>query len=133
MYGLYPQKGSIGIGFDADLVVWILDAASVAAGDHEARVRLHSLMKGLAVTGYPVMTILRGTIAMEEGRIHAEAGQDNSSDVACLPTPSPDAGRLDNGNLRGKNMQGARSVLLLAGDRPLSRDRPPLQCSPRQM
>ena len=59
-YGLYPQKGTIAVGSDADLVLW----------DAKREVTItHSLLQdgcdytpyeGLAVTGWPVRTILRG-------------------------------------------------------------------------
>ena len=74
-FGLYGRKGSIAPGFDADLVLW--DAA--------AEVRLtNALMQhaidytpyeGLAVTGWPVMTMARGRVVMEAGRVTAEPGQ----------------------------------------------------------
>ncbi|MCB8881270.1 dihydropyrimidinase [Acidisoma cellulosilytica] len=74
-FGLYGRKGSIAPGFDADLVIW--DAAR--------RVTLtNSLMQhaidctpyeGLDVTGWPVMTIARGAVVMQDGVVTATAGQ----------------------------------------------------------
>ncbi len=73
-FGLYPRKGTIAPGADADLVIW----------DGQKRVTLtNSLMQhaidytpyeGLEVTGWPVMTIARGRIVMENGHVHAEPG-----------------------------------------------------------
>ena len=68
-YGLYPQKGTIAIGSDADLVLW--DAG------REVTIT-HSLLQdgcdytpyeGLAVTGWPVRTMLRGKTVMADGQI----------------------------------------------------------------
>ncbi|MEO5805447.1 dihydropyrimidinase [Devosia sp.] len=66
-YGLYPQKGTIAVGSDADLVVW----------DPRREVTItHALLQdgcdytpyeGLKVTGWPVRTILRGETVMVDG------------------------------------------------------------------
>lgn len=68
-YGLYPHKGTIAVGSDADLVLW--DAG------REVTIT-HSLLQdgcdytpyeGLAVTGWPVRTLLRGETVMTDGQI----------------------------------------------------------------
>jgi len=73
-YGLYPQKGTIAVGSDADLVLW--DATRDV-------VITHSLLKdgcdytpyeGLAVRGWPVRTLLRGVTVMTD----AETGSRRS-------------------------------------------------------
>lgn len=73
-YGLYPRKGTIAVGSDADLVLW--DATRDV-------VITHSLLKdgcdytpyeGLAVRGWPVRTLLRGVTVMKD----AETGSRRS-------------------------------------------------------
>ena len=74
LFGLYPRKGTIAPGADADLVLW----------DPSKRVTLtNALMQhaidytpyeGRAVTGWPVMTIKGGAIAMRDGQVQAEPG-----------------------------------------------------------
>lgn len=67
-YGLYPRKGTIAVGSDADLVLW--DATRDV-------VITHSLLKdgcdytpyeGLAVRGWPVRTLLRGVTVMKDAK-----------------------------------------------------------------
>jgi dihydropyrimidinase len=73
-YGLYPQKGTIAVGSDADLVLWDPKREMTVS---------HSMLKdgcdytpyeGLAVTGWPARTILRGKTVMLEGELLQKAG-----------------------------------------------------------
>jgi dihydropyrimidinase len=56
--GLYPQKGAIAVGSDADMVLIDLHADSD-----------YSIWEGFACQGYPIMTILRGKVIVEQGRL----------------------------------------------------------------
>jgi dihydropyrimidinase len=70
-YGLFPRKGAIALGADADLVV--LDPErETRLGVARMRSRAdYSLWEGRRVRGVPVMTFLRGRLAMEDGEIVA--------------------------------------------------------------
>jgi dihydropyrimidinase/dihydroorotase len=67
--GLYPRKGAIIEGADADLVV--LDPErEVTLGKNRYRGRRdYSLWEGRKVKGLPVMTLLRGEVVMEDGEV----------------------------------------------------------------
>lgn len=73
-YGLYPQKGTIAIGSDADIVLW--DPARQLTIAHALLQDGcdYTPYEGLAITGWPVRTILRGQTLMLEGRV-AQARQ----------------------------------------------------------
>jgi dihydropyrimidinase len=68
-YGLYPRKGTIAVGSDADIAIW----------DPKKRVKLtHQLLKdasdytpyeGLNVTGWPELTMVRGRCIVTDGRL----------------------------------------------------------------
>jgi dihydropyrimidinase len=74
MYGLYPRKGTIAIGADADIAIW----------DPAKRVTItHSTMhggadytpyEGFAVTGWPVSTIVRGKFIVRDGELVGSVG-----------------------------------------------------------
>ncbi len=69
VYGLYPKKGAIAVGSDADLVVFDPDK-EVTLGVARMRSRAdYSLWEGRRVRGVPVMTFLRGTLVMQDGEI----------------------------------------------------------------
>jgi dihydropyrimidinase len=74
LFGLYPRKGTIAVGSDADLVVW---------DPREERVLTNALMQhgsdytpyeGLRVTGAPVSVYLRGLPAFAAGKVLAAPG-----------------------------------------------------------
>ena len=69
-FGIYPKKGSIRIGADADLTIVDLNEERTIHGKE-----LHTKVKitpfeGLHVRGWPIYTIVRGHIVMENGNLN---------------------------------------------------------------
>ncbi len=64
---LYPRKGVIQLGADADLTIIDLKKEAVIRADELHSVADYTPFEGMRVTGVPVMTIVRGTTVMENG------------------------------------------------------------------
>ncbi len=64
-FGLYPRKGAIAIGADADFVIVDLDKTKRLTRDQLFSRNGWSFWEGWDIKGWPVMTILRGKIMME--------------------------------------------------------------------
>ena len=62
LYGLYPRKGVIQPGADADLVLVDPDAVWTIRGEELHSVQKHTPLEGREVRGMPVTTILRGSV-----------------------------------------------------------------------
>ena len=74
IFGLYPRKGTIRVGSDADLL--ILDPAGdrvITAQDHQSNAG-YSLFEGWQVTGGPWMTLLRGQVLLNQGKLEQKPG-----------------------------------------------------------
>lgn len=74
LFGLYPQKGVIAPGSDADLVVWDPAAThTISAKTHHQRTD-YNLYEGMRVTGTPVVVLSRGHVLVRDGEWKGEAG-----------------------------------------------------------
>ena len=72
LYGLYPRKGALAVGSDADIVVLDPEKEAVLGVDRMRSRADYSLWEGRRVKGIPVKTFLRGQLVMEDGEIVAE-------------------------------------------------------------
>jgi dihydropyrimidinase len=60
IFGMYPQKGTIGVGADADIAVWDPEKEhTISAKTHHMRVD-YNVYEGMTVKGKPVQVYLRG-------------------------------------------------------------------------
>jgi dihydropyrimidinase len=67
VFNLYPQKGMLGVGGDADLVIHDEEGKSTINSGHLHSQTDHSLYEGVEVLGKHVMTVLRGEVVAEDG------------------------------------------------------------------
>ena len=75
LFGLYPRKGTVAIGSDADLLVWDSELMrTIDASTFRSRSG-YSVYEGREVQGWPVVTISRGEILLADGEITAERGR----------------------------------------------------------
>ncbi|MBZ8132914.1 dihydropyrimidinase [Afifella sp. IM 167] len=71
---IYPRKGAILEGADADIVIWDPEATKTISARTQASAIDYNVFEGLEVTGLPKMTLSRGRVAFEEGEVKAETG-----------------------------------------------------------
>jgi dihydropyrimidinase len=74
MYGLYPQKGSIAVGCDADLVIWDAEREVTISQELLHHATDYTPWEGFKVTGWPLKTILRGQLVFDSGKIIGQRG-----------------------------------------------------------
>jgi dihydroorotase-like cyclic amidohydrolase len=69
VYGIYPQKGTIAVGSDADLTVVDLDEERVVRAEELQGMSDFSPFEGKRLRGWPVATIKGGMIVARDGKI----------------------------------------------------------------
>jgi dihydropyrimidinase len=75
--GLYPRKGTIAPGSDADIVLFDpAESRVVTTGDLHMETD-YTPYEGRTVTGWPSVVLLRGTVVMEDGEVvdHGPVGE----------------------------------------------------------
>ncbi|KXB08084.1 hypothetical protein AKJ55_01465 [candidate division MSBL1 archaeon SCGC-AAA382M17] len=75
--GLWPRKGVISVGSDADLTVVDMDEEKEIRAEETFTKCEHTPYEGEKVVGMPVLTLVRGKVVMEDGEIVAEPGHGN--------------------------------------------------------
>jgi dihydropyrimidinase len=74
LFGLYPQKGEIAVGSDADLVIFDPDLQLKIRKDMLKSNSNYSAFDGWKVTGWPVVTLRRGETVFKDGEVIGEPG-----------------------------------------------------------
>jgi dihydropyrimidinase len=74
LFGLYPRKGTIAPGSDADIVVWDPEKKlTLSAATHHSNVD-YNLFEGTEVTGAPEVVLVRGQVIVENDELVAQPG-----------------------------------------------------------
>jgi dihydropyrimidinase len=75
LFGLWPRKGTIAIGSDADLVLWDPERETTL-GAETLHMRVdYSPYQGRVVRGSPMVVISRGEVLVDRGEWKAQAGR----------------------------------------------------------
>ncbi len=73
IFGMYPKKGTIQPGSDADLTIVDLDLEQKVTPDLLQSYSDYTIYDGHRLRGWPVMTIVRGEVVMENGQVDSKA------------------------------------------------------------
>ena len=74
IFGLYPRKGTIRVGSDADLAIVDLDLEKQVSAELLQTWSDYNLYAGVTLKGWPVVTMVRGQVVVRDGKACVEPG-----------------------------------------------------------
>ncbi len=81
LFGLYPRKGVIAVGSDADLAIWDPEKRVTITNTILHHATDYTPYEGMEVQGWPVTTISRGEVVWANGAVSSNAGRGKF--IAC--------------------------------------------------
>jgi dihydropyrimidinase len=89
LYGLYPRKGSIAVGGDADLAIWDPDKEVTISQSMIHDAMDYTPYEGKKLKGWPVATLVRGEVVAEGGEFVGAAGKGRFLKCDISPATAP--------------------------------------------
>ncbi len=83
IHNIYPRKGAIATGSDADIVIWDPQAKKTISAKTQHSAIDYNVFEGFQVQGLPRVTVARGEIAFEDGEVKAAKGFGRWIDRPC--------------------------------------------------
>jgi len=74
VFGLYPKKGTLQVGSDADLVVFDPNESHIIEAKNQHGHSDFTLYEGWKCRGKPILTMQRGEIVLKDGILHSKPG-----------------------------------------------------------
>jgi dihydropyrimidinase len=71
---VYPRKGAVAVGADADLVIWDPQAEKTISAERQVSRIDYNVFEGISCKGLPAVTLSRGRIVWQDGELRAETG-----------------------------------------------------------
>jgi dihydropyrimidinase len=75
VFGMYPQKGAIAVGSDADIIIWDPDASVVITQSEMHNQMDYSSYEGTSIQGVPRTVLLRGKVIVENRKYIGTPGE----------------------------------------------------------
>ncbi|MEC8380567.1 MAG: dihydropyrimidinase [Myxococcota bacterium] len=86
IFNIYPKKGALSVGADADIVIWDPEGSrTISADTHHQNIDFN-IYEGMEVIGVPAVTISRGSVVWKDNQLHTVRGA--GQNVKRPPFPS---------------------------------------------
>lgn len=74
IFNIYPRKGTISVGSDADVVIWNHKATRTISAKTHHHACDFNIFEGMECHGVPEIVIVNGKVCVENGKINVVAG-----------------------------------------------------------
>lgn len=74
IFNLYPRKGSVTVGADADLVIWDHQANETISAKTNHHANDYNIFEGTKTSGAPAFVIVKGKVCLEDGNVRVAEG-----------------------------------------------------------
>ncbi|KNC30137.1 hypothetical protein FF38_12389 [Lucilia cuprina] len=74
IFNIFPQKGYIGVGSDADIVIWNPNATRKISKDTHHHNCDFNIFEGMVCHGVPEIVMVRGRVCVEDGKVSVVEG-----------------------------------------------------------
>lgn len=74
IFNIYPRKGSVTVGADADLIIWNHQANETISAKTNHHANDYNIFEGTKVSGAPEFVIVKGKVCLEDGNVRVAEG-----------------------------------------------------------
>jgi len=85
VFNIYPRKGYIGKGSDADIVVWDPEATRTISCETHHQAVDFNIFEGMTCYGVPLVVIANGKVVVENGQVNVVQGSGRFIETPCFP------------------------------------------------
>lgn len=87
IFNIYPQKGRIAVGSDADIVIWDPNQTRTISAKTHHQACDFNIFEGMTCHGIPLFVISNGHVVVDEGQLRVTQGQGRFIPTPCYSEP----------------------------------------------